>query len=277
MIDYTIMLVAKVAAISGFLSGIVGAFAVLRQQSLLADAISHAAFPGIVCMFLVTHSKDPWILLCGGAAAAVLGILFMQSVMRYSRLKKDAILGILLSVFFGCGLVLMTVVQKCALSGQAVLNKFLFGNITTVLLTDLYIYGAISTIIFVFIVVFYRQYIVYIFDPSYGIFLGFSSIFIECLLYALFVVTIIIGLQAVGVVLMSTMLIAPAVAARQWTNRVFFMILLSGFLASASAVVGVLVSVALPDIPTGPSIVVVSSCCALVSLIVVSCRRKGNI
>src|SRR5277367_1309516 len=102
----------------GATSGALGAFALLRQQSLLGDAISHAALPGIVLMFLCTHTKNPWILLCGGAVAGIVGVVSMHYIITHTKLKKDAILGIILSVFFGFGLVLMTVVQKIPICGQ---------------------------------------------------------------------------------------------------------------------------------------------------------------
>src|SRR6266404_2814966 len=143
-IDYTLLLVLQGAALLGITAGALGSFALLRQQSLLGDAISHAALPGIVLMFLCTHSKNPWLLLTGGALAGVVGVVSMNYVCTRTKLKKDAILGIILSVFFGFGLVLITVAQKIPTSNQAVLNKFLFGNVSTLLQQDINAIALIS-------------------------------------------------------------------------------------------------------------------------------------
>src|ERR1700678_2651254 len=116
IIDYTLFLVLQGAAILGIVAGMMGVFALLRQQSLLGDAISHAALPGIVLMFLCTHSKNPWILLTGGAVVGSFGTWIVNIVLAHTTLKKDAVLGILLSVFFGLGLVLMTIVQKYSIA-----------------------------------------------------------------------------------------------------------------------------------------------------------------
>src|SRR5581483_8151332 len=139
IIDYTLLLVLQGAAIFGAVAGMVGVFAILRQQSLLGDAISHAALPGSIMMFLLIKSKNTWILLVGGAVAGSVGTWMMHKVIVHTTLKKDAVLGILLSVFFGLCLVLMTVVQKYSLADQAILNKFLFGNVATLLPTDIFI------------------------------------------------------------------------------------------------------------------------------------------
>src|SRR5579872_3536513 len=100
IIDYTLLLVLQGAAIFGMLAGMMGVFALLRQQSLLGDAISHAALPGIVVMFLCTYSKNPWILLTGGAIAGGFGSWMVNAILAHTTLKKDAVLGIVLSVFF---------------------------------------------------------------------------------------------------------------------------------------------------------------------------------
>ncbi len=271
--SYTLLLVLFGAVLLGITSGMLGTFALLRQQSLLGDAISHAALPGIVVMFLCTYSKNPWILLCGGAIAGMIGVICMNYVHTHTKLKKDAILGIILSVFFGLGLVLMTVAQKIPVASQAVLNKFLFGNVATLLFQDVCLIALISCSIFCVLILFWKECTAYIFDPIFVQVTGFNQKIIEIIITSLLVLAIVIGLQIVGVVLMSTMLIAPAAAARQWTCQMFSMVLLAGFFGGISAAIGVGISSVIDHMPTGPAIVVVASVIVFFS---VTCAPKRD-
>src|SRR5579871_1669111 len=195
--NYTFFLVLCAATLLGITSGILGCFALLRQQSLLGDAISHAALPGIVCMFLCTHSGNSWILLCGGAVAGIIGVLCMNYLCEHTKLKKDAILGIILSVFFGLGLVLMTVIQKIPVASQAVLNKFLFGTISTVLVQDIKLIAALSCFILCVLYVLWKECMAYTFDPVFVHMIGLQTHIIEKVLTVLLILAIVIGLQTV--------------------------------------------------------------------------------
>jgi manganese/zinc/iron transport system permease protein len=272
--NYTLLLVLHGSILLGMISGILGTFALLRQQSLLGDAISHAALPGIVTMFLLTYSKNPWILLCGGALAGLIGVVSMHYICATTRLKKDAILGIILSVFFGLGLVLMTIAQKIPVCSQAILNKFLFGNVATLLPEDILIITLLASFICAIVCIVWKECIVYVFDSVFTHTLGFATKKIETVLTLLLIIVIVLGLQTVGVVLMSTMLIAPAAAARQWVIKVSHMTLLAGFFGGISALVGVLASSFFVHIPTGPAIVVVASSIVIISLL---CAPKRGV
>ena len=265
--NYTLAVVLQGAALLGITAGALGSFALLRQQSLLGDAISHAALPGIVLMFLCTHSKNPWVLLCGGALAGIIGVVSMNYIVAHTTLKKDAVLGIILSVFFGFGLVLMTVAQKVPTSNQAVLNKFLFGNVATLLEQDISVIALISCFIMIVLFLCWKECSMYVFDPIFTQSIGFSARIIESVLTVLLVLAIVMGLQTVGVVLMSTMLIAPAAAARQWTVRLLPMVMLAGFFGGTAAMSGVYASSVIDHLPTGPAIVVAASCIVLLSLL----------
>jgi len=265
--SYTLLVVLQGAVLLGIIAGALGTFVLLRQQSLLGDAISHAALPGIVLMFLCTHSKNPWILLCGGALAGVIGVMCMHYIVARTTLKKDAILGIILSVFFGFGLVLMTVAQKIPTSNQAILSKFLFGNVATLLEQDIIIITILAVIIGIVFTMCWKEITVYVFDPIFTQLIGYVPRTIELVLTILLVLAIVIGLQTVGVVLMSTMLIAPAAAARQWTERLLPMVILAGFFGGCSAVIGVYTSYVIDHVPTGPAIVVAASCIVAISLL----------
>lgn len=273
-LDYTLLLVLQGAILLGITAGALGSFALLRQQSLLGDAISHAALPGIVLMFLCTHSKNPWVLLLGGALSGVVGVMSMHYVCTRTKLKKDAILGIILSVFFGFGLVLMTVAQKMPTSNQAILNKFLFGNVATLLQEDITMIVAISLFIFFILALCWKECSMYLFDPLFAQTLGFKPLILEAVITMLLILAIVIGLQTVGVILMSTMLIAPAAAARQWSVRLMHMILLAALFGGCASGCGVYFSSLVDHVPTGPAIVVVASCIVLFSCV---CAPKRGV
>ncbi|MFN3491772.1 MAG: metal ABC transporter permease, partial [Anaerolineales bacterium] len=142
--NYTLRTVALGSAILGMVSGALGSFAVLRKQSLLGDAISHAALPGIVLAFLITRSREPIVLILGALIAGWAATLLMLSIIRTTRIKDDSALGLVLSVFFGFGLMLLTFTQKLPDATQAGLDKFLFGQAATLLQRDVITMGLIG-------------------------------------------------------------------------------------------------------------------------------------
>lgn len=255
--DHTFKTVLLGSGILGLTSGILGSFALLRKQSLLGDAISHSALPGIAIAFLITKSSTPIVLLSGALISGWISSICMMSIVRSTKIKYDGALGIILSVFFGFGLVMLSVVQKFPDSRQAGLNKFLFGQAATLLKEDIITMGILSGIALIITFVFWKEFKLTVFNPEFGEAIGLPIKKIDILLTCLIVVTIVTGLQTVGVVLMSAMLIAPASASRQWTDRLEIMVVLSGFLGAVSGITGTLISSKISNMPTGPVIVLV--------------------
>ena len=253
--DYTLMIVAIGAALLGAVSGTLGTYAVLRRQSLLGDAISHAALPGIAIAFLLTGSKTPLILVLGAAVAGWLGTLFILSIVRLTRIKYDSALGIILSTFFGFGLVLHTLIQRTGNANQAGLDTFLFGQAATILESDVLTIGILGGIAIVVMLVFWKELKLLVFDEGFAASLGLPIRALDILLTSLLVIAIVLGLQAVGAVLMSAMLVAPAVAARQWTDKLSVMMLLAAGFGALAGVGGTIISSSASRIPTGPTIV----------------------
>ncbi|MDE0689150.1 MAG: metal ABC transporter permease [Candidatus Poribacteria bacterium] len=249
------MIVAIGAALLGAVSGSLGTYAVLRRQSLLGDAISHAALPGIAIAFLLTGSKTPLILVLGAAVAGWLGTLFILSIVRLTRIKYDSALGIILSTFFGFGLVLHTLIQRTGNANQAGLDTFLFGQAATILESDVLTIGILGGIAIVIMLVFWKELKLLVFDEGFAASLGFPIRALDILLTSLLVIAIVLGLQAVGAVLMSAMLVAPAVAARQWTDKLSVMMLLAACFGALAGVSGTIISSSASRIPTGPTIV----------------------
>jgi manganese/zinc/iron transport system permease protein len=265
--DYTLRTVALGAAILGIVSGMLGSFAVLRKQSLLGDAISHAALPGIVLSFLITRTREPVILMLGALIAGWAATLFMLNIIRTTRIKDDSALGLVLSVFFGLGLMLLTFTQRLPDATQAGLDKFLFGQAATLLQRDVITMGIIGLIVLTLLVTFWKEFKLITFNSEFAASLGFPVRALDVLLTTLLVVAIVIGLQTVGVVLMSAMIVAPAAAARQWTDRLSLMVILGGLFGALAGVAGTLISSSAEKLPTGPVIVLCISVIVLFSML----------
>lgn len=265
--DYTLRTVALGSATLGIVSGALGSYAVLRKQSLLGDAMSHAALPGVVLAFLLTRSKEPLVLILGALLAGWLGALAMLGITRTTRLKDDSALGLVLSVFFGFGLMLLTFVQKLPDATQAGLDKFLFGQAATLIESDVVLMAVIGGLILLLVGVFWKEFKLLSFDPGFGASLGFPIRALDVLLTTLLVAAIVVGLQTVGVVLMSAMVVAPAVAARQWTDRLSLMVVLAAVFGALAGVSGAMISSSGAGLSTGPTIVLSASLLVLISLL----------
>lgn len=267
LFDYTLRTVAMGAAVLGVVSGSLGSFAVLRRQSLLGDAMSHAALPGIVIAFILTRSKMSIVLILGALVAGWLATLVMMSIVRHTRIKQDSALGLVLSVFFGFGLLLLTYVQRIPDANQAGLNSYLFGQAAALLQQDVLAMGVLGGVALTLMFVFWKEFKLLSFDPDFGASLGFPMRPIDTLLTTTLVIAIVVGLQAVGVVLMSAMVVAPAAAARQWTDRLAVMVFLAAFFGALAGVSGTLLSSSFGGLATGPTIVLVISFIVLISIL----------
>jgi manganese/zinc/iron transport system permease protein len=267
LFDYTLRTVALGTLVLGLASGALGAFALLRRQSLMGDAISHAALPGVVLAFLLTGIKGPAVLMAGAAVAGIAGVLLVIAITRTTRIKQDAALGIILSVFFGFGLMLLTFLQQNPDARQAGLNHFLFGQAATLLERDVLVMALFGGVALALMLLFWKEFKLLSFDRDFGASLGFPMQLLEVLITFLLVIAIVIGLQAVGVVLMSAMIVAPAAAARQWTDRLGVMVALSAFFGAAAGVMGTAISALASGLSTGPVIVLCISAIAAVSML----------
>ncbi|MCP4542685.1 MAG: metal ABC transporter permease [Chloroflexi bacterium] len=272
LFDYTLRTVALGAGTLGIVSGALGTYAVLRKQSLLGDAMSHAALPGIALAFLLTGSKAPLVLMIGATIAGWAGTLFLMSIINTTRVKDDSALGLVLSVFFGFGLMLLTFVQRRPDATQAGLDKFLFGQAAALLERDVITMAAVGAVALLTMVVFWKEFKLLSFDPEFGASLGFPMRLLDVVLTTLLVIAIVIGLQAVGVVLMSAMIVAPAAAARQWTDRLSVMVGLAALFGALSGVGGAVVSSTTTGLSTGPTIVLCASFIVIVSFALASNR-----
>ena len=251
----------------GITGAIIGCFTFMQRQSLLGDVISHATLPGIVGALLLFQSKNPFILLFGGLCSALCGIFCMHRITTMTTLKKDTALGLVLSVFFGIGLMLLSQLQQHSEVPQGLIIKYIFGNASTIIHTDLYVISAVHVFVCTILFLFRKEFSLLLFDATQAYCLGYPVNVLQMLLTLLTVLCIISGLQPVGTVLMSSFLIAPAAAARQWTRNFSSMIMLAACFGGCAALCGTVISARFAHLPTGPVIVVFSSLIVAVSLI----------
>jgi manganese/zinc/iron transport system permease protein len=265
--DFTVRTVAAGAALVGLVAGVLGSFAVLRQQSLLGDTLSHAALPGVCLGFLVAGSRQLEPILAGalvsGAAAALLVVLLT----RATRIKTDAALGVALSLFFAVGTVLLTYLQRHAGAAQAGLDAFLFGQAAALVPRDLVVLAVVGSVSLLIVALGWKELKVTTFDADFARSLGRPVVAIEFALSVLIAVAVVIGLQMVGVILMVALVIAPAAAARQWSRRLEGMVVLAGLFGAISGVIGAVISASMRGLSTGPVIVLVASAIVVVSLL----------
>ncbi len=263
---YTFWVVAAGAGIICFAAGTVGTFSYLRKRALLGDVISHAVLPGVVISFMLTGVKDSLYFLTGATISGLISIAIVDYVQSKSKLKPDTILALTLSVFFGVGIVLLTKIQHSGNGAQSGLDSFLFGKAASMSLHDVTLFSIIAIINTICIVLFIRPFSLISFDEEYAKGIGFNVKFIKYFLAMLTVITVSIGIQSVGIVLMAALLITPASGARFLTNAIPKMIFYAGFFACISGIIGVFISSTGTSMPTGPWIVVVLSSFTLLAI-----------
>lgn len=255
----------------GLAAGIIGVFALLRKRSLVTDALSHATLPGIGVAFLLATAlgvdgRSLPVLLLGAAAAGTLGVICIQALIRHTRLYEDAAIGIVLSVFFGAGIVALSYIQANAPAGAGGLNRFIYGQTAALNVTDTVVMGAIAAAAILATLLLLKELSLICFNDAFAKVDGWPVSFIDMIMMALVVAVTVAGLQAVGLILVVAMLIIPPVAARFWTERLWLLVLLGGLIGALSGYSGSVVSALLPRKPAGAVIVLTTGIIFLISM-----------
>lgn len=258
-------------ALLGCVAGVIGSFAVLRRRALVGDMLSHAALPGICLAFLLMGRRNLLGLMLGAFVAGVAGIAVMTLVRRWTRTREDAAIGIVLSTFFGAGIVLLTIISRMPIGGKAGLESFLFGAAATMRNADIAIIAGFSISCLLILLLFYKEFKVYSFDPEFAVAQGWPGLTLDLLMMGTLTAVTIVGLPAVGVVLMAAMIIMPCATARFWTNRLGVLLTLSGVIGLLMGSVGTLVSIQ-QKLPPGPVIVLTGTLLFVVSLLFAPAR-----
>lgn len=249
-------------------SAYVGTFSFLNKKALLGDAISHAVLPGICLGFVLAGEKNPVYIVSGAFLSGAAATFLSSWLRRKTKLSDDTIIATILSVFFGFGIVLLTSLQKSGNPEVAGLNSFIFGNAIGISESDLALYGGLSLAIILVLTLLLKEFRLMVFDPEFGRAIGFPMKFISFLFNVLMILAVVIGIQAIGVVLMAALLITPGAAARFWTDRLNPLLMLAAFFSVLSGILGTYVSFVLPKMPTGPWVVVFLSLFAMISFLV---------
>lgn len=270
--DYNTRVVVLGTMLLGLASGVIGAFMLLRKRALVGDALSHAALPGIAMAFIVTtrlggDGKALPVLLVGATVSSLVGIACILLIRRFTRLKEDVALGVVLSVFFGLGVALLGVVQSMRQGNAAGLESFIYGKTASMLSGDAQIIAAAAAVVVVVCGLLFKEFGLICFDPDFAAAQGWPVMLLDVVMMGLVVAVTVIGLQAVGLILIVALLIIPPAAARFWTDYLPPMVAASALIGGASGLFGAGVSAVVPRLPAGAIIVTVAAVFFLLSLI----------
>jgi manganese/zinc/iron transport system permease protein len=273
MIGYNTLMVLLGSSLLGACAGLVGGFAVLRRRALTGDALAHAALPGLCLAFLLVGDRNLPSMLVGAFAVGLLGVSIIPALRRWTRIKEDAAIGIVLSVFFAFGLVLLRRTQEPDMGGHVGgLDSFLLGKTAGMVLDDVILIALGSLVCLAVVLLLYKEFKLITFDADFGRVQGWPALRLDLLLLALLAVTVAVGLPAVGVVMIAALLIIPAAAARFWTERLGVMLALAAGFGFVTGAVGTLLSAYQP-FPAGPIIILVGATIFLASLL--GAPRRG--
>ncbi len=270
---YNTRIVLLGTTILGISGGVVGVFMLLRKRSLVGDVVGHASLPGITIAFLIMESLQPGTgrtlsgLLLGATLSALLGVLCTLLIVNFSRIKEDAALAIVLSIFYGLGISLFTVIQSIPSGSSAGLRDFIFGKAALMIQSDVILIAQASLVVLAVCGLFFKEFALLCFDDEFAGALGWPTTALDLLLMGIVVAVTVVGLQSVGLILVVAILIIPAAAARFWSDHLLTLTVISAGLGGASAFLGVLSSSLIPKLATGAIIVIVNSMLFFVSML----------
>lgn len=253
-------------AILGIAAGTIGSLAYWKRQSLMSDALAHAALPGVIIAFLLFKVKHLFVLITGAAISAVIGAFFIQGIRSSTRIKEDTAMGMILSIFYGFGIMLLTIANRTS-GNQSGLNNFILGQSASMVQSDVWTMSILAILVVSIVVIGFKEWKIYLFDRQFASGLGLPLKGMDVVYTILLVTTIVVGIQAVGVILIAALLIIPAVSARYWTHSFQAMVIISALFGGASGTIGTLISAIGNGWPTGPFIVVLAASSFIISLI----------
>ena len=271
--DYNTRLVVICTILLGCACGLMGGFLLLRKRSLMGDTLSHATLPGVGLSFMLLvalggDGKSLPILLAGAGITGVIGCAAVLFIREQTRIKDDAAMGIVLSVFFGAGVAILGVIQKMPEGSAAGLESFIYGKTASMVMSDFQILVFITVCVITCSLLLFKEFRLLCFDENFAAVLGWPVKFLDILLLALITAVTVAGLQAVGLILIIAFLITPAAAARFWTNQLDRMLMLSALIGAASGWIGASLSAFFPRLPAGTVIVLVAALFFVVSMLI---------
>lgn len=268
--SYSFLVVSIGTMILAATAGTVGTLTILKGQSLIGDAIGHASYPGVVAAFMIGLQMDPLILIIGAAVSGLFAFFFIQFISKNTKLKLDAILAAILSMFFGLGMVLKSYIQghpDYSHVPQGGLQNYIFGQAAFIRIIDVKLILLIAIPTILIFLLFYKEFKVFIFDELYAQSIGINTNIMYILLIIVILGIVVVGLKFVGAILISSFLIVPAISALQWSNRFPVVLSLAALTGVISAFFGTYLSSLYPGMSTGPSIILMMSGIAFFSML----------
>ena len=268
--QYSFIVVAIGTMLLAMATGIVGTTSILKGQSLIGDAVGHASLPGIILAFMISGRKSSLILMLGAIVAGIVAFILIQIISEGSKIEADTAMAVILSAMFGMGMVLKSYIQgnmKYQGASQSGLASYIFGQAAYILREDVYIILTVSVISLALFILFYKEIKVYVFDMVYAYTIGINSRLTSLLIMIITMILIAAGLKAVGAILISSMLITPAVTGLQWSKSYEKVLVIAAVTGALSAFLGTFISSAIKGFSTGPSIILIMSVIALFSVL----------
>lgn len=268
--SYSFITVALGTFFLSMAAGAVGSISVLKGETLIGDAIGHSAFPGIVFAFMIFINRDPFILMMGAIASSALSYIFIQIIGKKSKLDLNASLAVVLSTFFGLGMVLKSYIQgNSQFSGasQAGLQNYIFGQAAYIMTKDVRLIFIVAIISLFLLICFYKEIKLYVFDETYAKSIGLNTKLISFVILLMTISLIATGLKLVGAILISSLLIIPAITALQWSYQFFKVLTIASLTGGISSIIGTYISTKYSGMSTGPTIILIMSFIAFLSLI----------
>lgn len=270
--DHNTRVVVIGTALLGLAAGVVGAFMLLRKRALVGDALSHAALPGIGVAFIIAtwlgrDGKSLPLLLTGATVSAVLGMASILAIRHLTRIKEDAALAIVLSVYFGAGVCVVGVIQKMSAANAAGLDTFIYGKTASMLQSDAILIGVAATIAALTCVLLFKEFTLLCFDQGFAASRGWPVGLLDAVLMAMVILVTVVGLQAVGLILVIALLVIPPAAARFWSDRLPVVVACSAFLGAISGWLGASASALWARLPAGAVIVLIAAGMFVISML----------
>ena len=237
----------------GVSCGLLGSYVVVRRVALVGDALSHAVFPGVVAGFMWSEERNIFVIFGCAMLAGLLGVAVVRAIGKSTRLKSDAALGIVLASFFAIGIFWNSIDQ------QSGVKDFLFGDLAVISSMDLSLMGAVTGLVVVSVIALIRPFQVLSFDEGFALGLGYPVKLLNCIFFGLLTFAVVVALQAVGVVLVSAMLITPAATAYLLSDRMHRMMLYAVGFGCFACLLGGYISSEVSGMPPGPVIALVGA------------------
>lgn len=268
--SYSFIIVGSGTFLLAAIAGAVGCITVLKGQSLIGDAIGHAAFPGIILSFMLFMQREPVLLTLGAVASGATAFMLIQVIKENSKLKLDAILAVVLSSFFGVGMVLKSYIQGNSNykdAAQSGLSSYIFGQAAYIMKDDvkLIVYIGVPTLLL--LVLFYKEIKLFLFDEIYAKTIGIRTVLLYGIILVMTMGIIAAGLKLVGAILISSLLIIPAITALQWSDKFSRVLIIAGVVGGVSALIGTYISTAFNGMSTGATIILIMGSFAIISLV----------